>query len=182
LELITHTDNIANIAKVVTALINTQGGDLILGVDANKNIIGIDDAENEKKKIHKHLFAYIKPIPPVSLHVIHYNEKDIILINVWMGAQKPYQLKIAEGTTEGTIKKAIEGAIKGTTEGTKYKLNQIVLTIHQKPGIRVPEIEKVTGIPDKTLERHIKKLKEANLIEFRGDARQTGGYYLIIKD
>ncbi len=33
---------------------------------------------------------------------------------------------------------------------------------------------------ERTIERHIKQLKNANLIEFRGDAPKTGGYYLSI--
>jgi ATP-dependent DNA helicase RecG len=31
------------------------------------------------------------------------------------------------------------------------------------------------------MESYIKRLKEADLIEFRGDAPQTGGYYLTKK-
>jgi len=477
LELITQPDNIENIAKTITAFINTQGGDMIIGIDADKKIIGIDDAENEIKKIHEHLITHIKPTAPIFFNVINYGGKHIILIRIWKGSRKPYQYKrvfysrenectniatienisemigqreeadshwermvsgadfrdldieevrktceayreykgeiksinnedflmqtglmrdgnlsnacillfgkhpthfipqsrirltiypsqnsgnqfiddkyfegnifkniedifnylntvfgkslivnslkriesynypqtalregilnaiihrnyyhiksflqisifsdrteisnygnlpneitvddlkiehhsilqnpdiayicflrkyvellgsgtlrmienckennykepvwkntinvvtvtfqgvsrhkIIEGATEGRnkgttedgfekiskktivkIEGAIEGTIKGTIEGTKEKLTQILLAIHQKPGIRVPEIEKVTKIPIKTLERHIKRLKEAHLIEFRGNSLQTGGYYLIMK-
>lgn len=38
-------------------------------------------------------------------------------------------------------------------------------------------MEKVLQIPVKSLERYVKQLKDANLIEFKG-ANRTGGYYL----
>ena len=166
------------IAKSVTAFINARGGSIILGIDGDKNIAGIEGAENEKKKIREYLDAYIKPLPPVSLDVINYMEKNVILLNTWMGAQKPYQYISTKEVVEG----AVNGSFEGTVEGTKTKLIQLLLAIHQKPGMRVPDIEKVTGMPVKTLERYIKRLKEAHLIEFRGNSFQTGGYYSTIKN
>jgi len=181
LELRTQSD-VEAIAKSVTAFINTHGGSIILGIDDDKNIVGIKDAENEKKKIREHLDAHIKPLPPVSLDVINYMEKNVILLNIWMGSQKPYQYRSKKDIVEGAVEGALGGTFEGTVEGTRNKLFQILLAIHQKPGMRVPEIEKTTKIPVKTIERYLKKLKEAHLIEFRGTSFQTGGYYSTIKD
>ena len=44
------------------------------------------------------------------------------------------------------------------------------------PGISVPRLSKTTGIPAKSIERHISVLIERNLIEHRG-SKKTGGYY-----
>ena len=83
--------NMEAIAKSVTAFINTNGGSIILGMDANQTIMGIEDAGNEIRKIREHLRAHIKPTAPVSLDVMNYNGKDIILIHAWAGSRKPYQ-------------------------------------------------------------------------------------------
>ena len=166
--------NVEDIAKSVIAFLNTNGGCLILGIDDDKNIVGIDNPESEKEKIYKHLQAHIKPVAPVTLDVINYEEKDIILIHVWMGAQKPYRYTVIEG--------AFEGVGEGVTEGVKEKRKQILAVILQNPGIRVPGIENRTQIPVKTIERYIKQLRTANLIEFRGNSPQTGGYYSMIKN
>ena len=91
LELVAQPDNIENIARTVTAFINTKGGDLILGIDANKNIYGIDNVDVELKKIHEHVVAHVKPTAPIFFNVINYNGKHIILIRVWKGSRKPYQ-------------------------------------------------------------------------------------------
>ena len=44
--------------------------------------------------------------------------------------------------------------------------------------MKVPGIEAETGIPAKSIERHIKVLIERNLIEHRG-SKKTGGYHAL---
>ena len=48
--------------------------------------------------------------------------------------------------------------------------------IKAHPGLRVPGIEAETGIPAKSIERHVSVLIDKNLIEHRG-SKKTGGYY-----
>ena len=48
--------------------------------------------------------------------------------------------------------------------------------IKANEGINVPGIEAETGIPAKSVERHVKVLIEHNLIEHRG-SKKTGGYH-----
>lgn len=81
------------IAKTITAFINTQGGDLLIGVEDNKKVVGIENAEKSKVVIQRILIETIKPIAPISVQVINYKKKDLILISVWEGAKKPYQFK-----------------------------------------------------------------------------------------
>ena len=50
--------------------------------------------------------------------------------------------------------------------------------IKSHPGLKVPGIEAETGIPAKSIERHIKVLIERNLIEHRG-SKKTGGYHAL---
>ena len=78
------------IAKVITAFINSHGGDLILGVDDNKNIIGLENAEQFAVNIQNYLTNNIVPIAPISVLPISYKQKELILISVWEGAKKPY--------------------------------------------------------------------------------------------
>ena len=50
--------------------------------------------------------------------------------------------------------------------------------IKAHPGLKVPGIETETGIPAKSIERHIKVLIACNLIEHRG-SKKTGGYHAL---
>ena len=57
------------------------------------------------------------------------------------------------------------------------KGQQMVLEcVKAHPGLNVPGISDETGIPAKSVERHVKVLIERNLIEHRG-SKKTGGYY-----
>ena len=77
------------IAKEITGFINSHGGDLILGVDDNKDIIGIDNAEQFAAEIQSYLTDNIVPIAPISVLSLTYKHKELILISVWEGAKKP---------------------------------------------------------------------------------------------
>lgn len=89
LELKSQAD-LDQIAITITALINTQGGDMIIGVDKNKNVVGVENAFEQCSSIQKDLVERIKPTAPISVKVINYKKKDVILISVWEGAKKPY--------------------------------------------------------------------------------------------
>ena len=82
-----------SIAKDITAFINGHGGDLILGVDENKNIIGIENAQQYATDIQTYLVENIVPVAPISVFPIFYKNKELVLISVWEGAKKPYSFK-----------------------------------------------------------------------------------------
>lgn len=81
------------IAKTITAFINTQGGDLVIGIDNDKKVVGVENAEKIRESFQNLLINWIKPNAPISSQVIRYKKKDVILISVWEGAKKPYQFK-----------------------------------------------------------------------------------------
>ena len=73
-------------------------------------------------------------------------------------------------------------------EGKNYSLNSsdscslnkgqslVLEAIKANEGINVPRISEATGIPSKSIERHIKALIERSLITHQG-SKKTGGYY-----
>ena len=85
------------------------------------------------------------------------------------------------GAIEGAIGVAVEGAVKEATKGVIEKLTILLGTIAINEGKRIPDFNEITKLPEKTIEGYIKRLKDAGLIEFKGDAAQTGGYYLTEK-
>ncbi|GAB6272981.1 MAG: hypothetical protein STSR0003_28330 [Smithella sp.] len=67
---------------------------------------------------------------------------------------------------------------EGVSEGVSEGVRKVFVFIRNNPLCRVPRIAKGTGIPVKTVERYIRKLKAEGKIEFTG-APKTGGYRLI---
>ena len=66
-------------------------------------------------------------------------------------------------------------------EGIKEKLAALLGGIARNEGNRVPDYKRMTLLTERTIQGYIKRLKDAGLIEFKGDAAQTGGYYLTEK-
>ncbi|MCX6143335.1 MAG: putative DNA binding domain-containing protein [Ignavibacteriales bacterium] len=94
----------------------------------------------------------------------------------------------AEGGITGGVSKgvlaSVEGVIEGVTEGVsedvKDKIKEILLVVYKNEGLRIPEIAHKTETPIKSVERYVKQLRLAALIEFRG-APRTGGYFITKK-
>ena len=87
------------------------------------------------------------------------------------------------GVHVGAIVGAVDGAFVGVTKGVKEKLKAILKAIAEEEGKRIPFYKSAANLDesDRTIERYMQQLREANLIEFRGEASQTGGYYLTDK-
>ena len=89
-------DSVKKITAEVAAFLNTNGGTIIIGVDNDKSIVGID-ADKEDQLIQwlgtasteQHL------TPPASITIEKYliDEKMLIVVDVPNGTNKPYQTK-----------------------------------------------------------------------------------------
>ncbi|MFY8189002.1 MAG: ATP-binding protein [Flavobacterium sp.] len=90
-----------------------------------------------------------------------------------------YDEGITEGITEGieSLINAIEtegiseGISKGITDTVKESFNEIITLIIKEKSIRASEIAEKLNRPYKTIERHIKTLKELGAIEYEGSKR-----------
>jgi len=71
----------------------------------------------------------------------------------------------------------IEGVIEGVGKEIKEKLASILCVLHEQPGLRTTMLSNKTDIPVKSVERYVKRLKDAGLIKYSGSSK-SGGYYL----
>lgn len=74
------------------------------------------------------------------------------------------------------VKAVVEGALPNSRSDTQKNLVTTLFQIHTNPGFKIIDMAKNTGTPAKSVERYIKQLREAELVEFRG-ASKTGGYF-----
>ena len=68
----------------------------------------------------------------------------------------------------------------GVSGGVSGGVTELLFYIQLHPGQRASDIAKGLNLPLRTIERWLKKLKEAKTIEFRG-ASKTGGYFSTTK-
>lgn len=97
-------------------------------------------------------------------------------------------IKSADGTINGTMNRHDE-VVSGSNEvvnevvsGHREVENEVAKTVLEaiitKPGIKKPELQKITGKSHATIERAVDLLKKLSEIEYRGSDK-TGGYYAV---
>ncbi len=92
------------IAKTIIAFSNTAGGKLIIGVDDDKNIIGIDDKNifEIKDKIASVIYDSCYPNILPEIYTITTEDKLLLVIEVFRGNLIPYYIK-KEGKNSGVF-------------------------------------------------------------------------------
>ena len=78
----------------------------------------------------------------------------------------------------GHLTVSLEDGIIRPIPGINAPQRIVLACITAHPGYSVPQISASTGIPAKSIERHVAALIDKNLIEHRG-SKKTGGYHAI---
>jgi len=107
--------------KSVSAFANGIGGTLFFGIDNDKNIIGLADAQTDAEAISRLIKERITPYPNFILVPERENGKDLLALTVISGRTTPYYYK-ADGVMEAYIRIGNESVI-----APDYVLNQLVL-------------------------------------------------------
>lgn len=80
--------------QTVAALSNGSGGDVLLGVDAHKKVIGLgQNAESIAVRCMNIVRFDVSSDLPVNVQLIEYESKFVLLVSVWEGQKKPYLYK-----------------------------------------------------------------------------------------
>ena len=84
----------SDISKEIVALCNTRGGQVILGVDDDGIVIGIKNPKDICERLSSIINDSIKPdiTTMVSIETKNENDKEIIIIDVVRGTNRPYYL------------------------------------------------------------------------------------------
>lgn len=84
------TDN-EDFAKSIVCFANTDGGQLILGVDDNGEIIGVENVDELLRRIDDIAFNRCEPPVTIIPETLFVEGKTVIVINVPKGDQRPYR-------------------------------------------------------------------------------------------
>ena len=79
-----------DIAKTLCAFLNAEGGTVLLGLNGDGKILGIDNASKHEAELKQYLFQSIIPEAPVTVSIEKIGTKEIISIKVWNGSRPPY--------------------------------------------------------------------------------------------
>ncbi|NBH73879.1 AAA family ATPase [Clostridiaceae bacterium] len=107
--------------KSVSAFANGIGGTLFFGIDNDRNVIGLADAQTDAEAISRLIKERITPYPNFILAPERENGKDLLVLTVSVGRTTPYYYK-ADGVMEAYIRIGNESVI-----APAYVLNQLIL-------------------------------------------------------
>ncbi len=91
------------VAKTLIAFSNTGGGKLMIGVEDDGEIIGIDTSKylELRDKISNYISDLIAPIIIPNIYTVNYQNRVILVIEVFRGNMPPYHLR-SLGIEKGT--------------------------------------------------------------------------------
>lgn len=107
--------------KSVSAFANGIGGTLLFGVDDERRIVGLGNAQSDAEAISRLIKERITPLPQFVLSPAAEDGKNILLLNVVSGRSTPYYYK-ADGIMEAYIRVGNESIV-----APDYVLNELIL-------------------------------------------------------
>lgn len=97
------TKDIEGLEREVVSFLNTNGGELLIGVNNDGTVYGVDDVDAVQTKIAQRLDSNIKPscLGLFDIHVERREDKRIIKVVVSAGSERPYYLTKYGMTSKG---------------------------------------------------------------------------------
>ncbi len=111
------------IAKELIALANTDGGRILLGVDDDGRLTGVDDAAEEefvlRHAVKNHCWPEVKY---QTERVVIAPRRDVIVVNVPESREKPHKL-LADGTEGSAYVRVKEMSVEASPESVELMRN-----------------------------------------------------------
>ncbi len=115
--------------KTLVAFANTAGGRLIVGVNDDKTVVGVDDPLDEEEKLSNLIADTISPrlVPNIELTTVE--GKTLLLVEVFLSGTRPHFLKsegpdagvyVRLGSTNRQADRELIGELLRSVEGTSY--------------------------------------------------------------
>lgn len=83
----------AKIAREMAAFANTRGGTLLIGVDDNGDIVGVDSYHEEEFWLNQAAEDECIPGVDIDIELLHHGERDVLIVKVHEAEEKPVYVK-----------------------------------------------------------------------------------------
>ena len=114
-----------DIAKSLCAFLNAKGGIVLIGVQDDGKVIGVNDIERYEAELKNYLVKSIIPEAPITITTETIGTKKVLLAKVWNGSKPPY---VFDGTiyhrrSVNTVKATTNDISKLIVERQKTELH-----------------------------------------------------------
>ncbi len=87
------------IAREIAAFANTSGGTLLIGVDDDKTLIGVEGYQEEEFLLNEAARRLCRPKVKISIEIVQFGERDLLVIKVPEAESKPVFVQGEKGST-----------------------------------------------------------------------------------
>ena len=188
------------LAKEISALANTKGGYLFLGVDDDGSVCGIHSEKTSMDEIQTACQFHLDPEPVYELGVINYKKKYIVVANIPQSKNKPHRVIVEDTENKKNIKRAYirigEKSVEASSEmarlmsyqnkdsGKELKINfgekekRLFVYLEKHERITVKDYCKLVNTSKRTAERSLIALVRAGTIQIHNDTIRD--YFTLI--
>ena len=178
------------IAKEISAFANTIGGYLLIGVDDDGSIVGVQSEKGDTYQIATACEFYIDPPLDPDIDITGINGKDIIIVYIHESRNKPHKLNenpddkssihkvyIRVGEKSVVASREMVRVLSGTSPdakpvtlsiGDKEKRLFNYLDIHERATVK--DFARLANISDRRAERLLVRLVRAGVIQIHVDS------------
>jgi predicted HTH transcriptional regulator len=175
------------LAKEFSALANTKGGYLLVGVDDDGTIIGIHSEKSDQDQIEQSCQFHIDPPIEPAIEFVNVYDKEVAVVYIEESHNKPHNIFIQNG--KDTLKRAYirmgEKSVEASREmhrlmrysgsGKPVKLSigdkekRLFTYLEKKERATVKDFAKLVNISDRRAERLMIRLVRAGVLMIHND-------------
>jgi predicted HTH transcriptional regulator len=154
------------IAKEMIALANTRGGMILVGVDDDGSIIGVDSEKSEIDLLTSSAEYYSDPPIDHDIEVVEIDNVDVIVVYIPESRTKPHQLVHSPSESNGVADPRDTRVYIRQGEKSVMASREVVRVLAAEQPDAPPLVLEIGNI-ERTLFDHLEKNERITLREFR---------------
>ena len=91
-----------NILRTVSAFSNTSGGTILIGIEDDRTVSGLENPKESEEKLSSIISDGISPLVVPEIDILSWRDRNVLRVVVYPGPSKPYFLRDT-GNAEGTF-------------------------------------------------------------------------------
>lgn len=87
------------IAREIASFANTKGGTLLVGVDDDRSLVGVEGYHEEEYLLNEAAAEFCSPSVPITIEIVHFGERDLLVVKIPEAGKKPVFVNDRKGKT-----------------------------------------------------------------------------------
>lgn len=186
------------LAKEISALANTRGGHLLVGVDDDGSIYGCPSEKSEIDMLEQACGFWIEPPIEPQIEIINLYGKEILVARIEESQNKPHKLKIVQNGKKKPIYRAYirigEKSVEASREMARLmtyqtedkplrlsigdKEKRLFAYLEGKESATVKDFSHLVNISERRAERLLIRLVRAGVLQIHNDTHRD--YFTLI--